>query len=605
MRSRRQQESASRWTPPSRPVLQRKCACGQHAGGGQCEECRRQGSPETSAVGEALRSAGRPLTAEVRDFMEQRIGHDFSRVRVHTDELAARSARSVNALAYTVGSDVVFGAGRYAPETSAGRRLLAHELTHVAQQGGEPGAIRDLGALGEGAEREADGVARAVDGVGLPPSRLSAVPGGLQRAPATEESPSHGSTLPYREATELAKCVQIMGKDSEDHCRAEVLGEKVDERSSTRLKRAAQQQHLDQQKRVADLIRQGLGTAPVSSSATDPQTLFRNSCEWIAQGKSTMAILTPIHDAQTRKPGFVAYFDREVKFPQTGGDYAEQPEAGDTDHILYAPPDWAGGMQGGELSLINPAKFSDAGLKGTIVHEVQHAADQNAFGQAGRVEGTPGVTGGDALQSAQRYNDYQSEFRAYWLQAPEGSPRDKFGSSQQLAQNGKPVVWTDPSAQQKSMATGFANARQERIFWYLHDHYPGLRVAETYATDPSYRAMVNAFAHPAGVNLVNSVRVQNLIKAIEALVTAKGGAAKTSPPADPGKVNDLFQKVAALDETDRAFLEDPVGSQAFWDFAQRSLPFAAFNRLRRMFRQPAVGDFPPDPSWPRTDRAPA
>jgi hypothetical protein len=68
--------------------------------------------------------------------MESRFGHDFSGVRVHTDAHAAGSAQTLNALAYTVGSDVVFGPGRYAPETDAGRRLLAHELAHTIQQGG-------------------------------------------------------------------------------------------------------------------------------------------------------------------------------------------------------------------------------------------------------------------------------------------------------------------------------------------------------------------------------------------------------------------------------------------------------------------------------------
>ncbi len=66
--------------------------------------------------------------------MEPRFGHDFSQVRIHTDERAAETARAVNALAYTVGRDVVFGAGQYAPQTDEGRRLLAHELTHVVQQ---------------------------------------------------------------------------------------------------------------------------------------------------------------------------------------------------------------------------------------------------------------------------------------------------------------------------------------------------------------------------------------------------------------------------------------------------------------------------------------
>jgi hypothetical protein len=68
--------------------------------------------------------------------MEQRFGFDFSRVRVHTDAVAERSARDVNAHAYTVGHNMVFGAGRFAPGTHEGRRLLAHEMTHLVQQSG-------------------------------------------------------------------------------------------------------------------------------------------------------------------------------------------------------------------------------------------------------------------------------------------------------------------------------------------------------------------------------------------------------------------------------------------------------------------------------------
>ena len=66
--------------------------------------------------------------------MESRFGHDFSQVRVHTDTRAAESARAVNARAYTVGRNVVFGSGQYAPGSGEGQRLLAHELTHVVQQ---------------------------------------------------------------------------------------------------------------------------------------------------------------------------------------------------------------------------------------------------------------------------------------------------------------------------------------------------------------------------------------------------------------------------------------------------------------------------------------
>ena len=85
-------------------------------------------------VYEAADSLGQPLDATTRDFMEERFGYDFSRVRVHTDEKARESAREVGASAYTAGRDVVFGTKQYDPRTSVGRHLLAHELTHVVQQ---------------------------------------------------------------------------------------------------------------------------------------------------------------------------------------------------------------------------------------------------------------------------------------------------------------------------------------------------------------------------------------------------------------------------------------------------------------------------------------
>src|SRR5258706_11911466 len=138
--------------PVQTGILQRKCACGQHTiAGGECEECRqkREGMMQRSAVSEkpvsgvppivheVLGSPGQTLDAGTQAFMESRFGHDFSQVRVHTDARAAESAREVNALAFTVGRDVVFGAKQYAPEMSEGKRLLAHELTHVVQQGGD------------------------------------------------------------------------------------------------------------------------------------------------------------------------------------------------------------------------------------------------------------------------------------------------------------------------------------------------------------------------------------------------------------------------------------------------------------------------------------
>ena len=179
----------------SAPSLQRKCACGGSEG--ECAACKEEREVELQRaaqpgsvdavppiVYEVLRSPGQPLDAATRGFFEPRLGpqsvsvpphrdspqressalqlgelndryeqeadrsaelvmrasssfapaHDFGRVRIHTGEQAARAAAAVNALAFTVGSDIVFGANRYSPGTPAGDHLLAHELTHVVQQ---------------------------------------------------------------------------------------------------------------------------------------------------------------------------------------------------------------------------------------------------------------------------------------------------------------------------------------------------------------------------------------------------------------------------------------------------------------------------------------
>ena len=131
------------------PQLQRACACG-----GACPRCQteqpehrherlqtlRIGSSELGKtavppnVDEALRSAGQPLDPSARAFMQSRFGHDFSQVRVRADARAGDSARALGARAYTVGQNIVFAPEEYAPGTAEGRRLLAHELTHVVQQ---------------------------------------------------------------------------------------------------------------------------------------------------------------------------------------------------------------------------------------------------------------------------------------------------------------------------------------------------------------------------------------------------------------------------------------------------------------------------------------
>jgi len=177
------------FTPVRSGLLQRKCACGGTPGpSGECEECRtkrlslqrktprsradsqhatfntQQGSDVPPIVHEVLRSPGDPLDATTRAFIESRFGHDFSSVRVHAGERAARSARVVNALAYTVGRDVVFGTGQYMPASHAGARLLAHELAHVVQQDASYPIASDLELASDSSpqERQAEAAAEAI-----------------------------------------------------------------------------------------------------------------------------------------------------------------------------------------------------------------------------------------------------------------------------------------------------------------------------------------------------------------------------------------------------------------------------------------------------------
>jgi hypothetical protein len=127
-----------------------------------------------ASVDRVLTSSGRPLEPALRQDMEQRFGYDFSRVRVHSDGAAEQSARDMNANAYTVGHSIVFGAGRFAPGTHEGRRLIAHELTHVVQQLGS----EEIHA-GQGNEKHSL-TSRATDpmiqrDLAIPPSRPNAV----------------------------------------------------------------------------------------------------------------------------------------------------------------------------------------------------------------------------------------------------------------------------------------------------------------------------------------------------------------------------------------------------------------------------------------------
>jgi len=129
------------------PSIHRKCsACEED------DEAKIQRKPLSSVGGvplqspahvhSAINSGGRPLDAETRNFFEPRFGYDLGSVRIHTGDRAEQSANAIVAKAYTLGSNLVFGSGEYQPHSESGRRLIAHELAHIMQQG--TGKIQEL-----------------------------------------------------------------------------------------------------------------------------------------------------------------------------------------------------------------------------------------------------------------------------------------------------------------------------------------------------------------------------------------------------------------------------------------------------------------------------
>lgn len=147
------------------------------------------GTAAPASVDRVLASPGRPLGPALRHDMEQRFRHDFSQVRVHSGPASEKSARDVNAHAYTVGSNVVFGAGRFAPGTREGRRLIAHELTHVVQQTGAEGIRAGQGNGKRGLSPNSTEAGNLWTSRVSEPGRLQRKPKGGKDSPKTDDCP--------------------------------------------------------------------------------------------------------------------------------------------------------------------------------------------------------------------------------------------------------------------------------------------------------------------------------------------------------------------------------------------------------------------------------
>lgn len=488
-----------------------------------------------SAAGEpahVFASATRGAARDVpfRNEMEHAFRTDFSSVRAHVarpTEMAALGAHAA-----TVGEDVVFASA------SPGREVVAHELTHVVQQRSVGAASLGRSAVSsphDAAELEATVVARQV------------VAGQSVQVNASPAASIH---------RDLADEVQAL---------------------------VARVIHLAQQDRVYGIIRAGLAVTPDPAKGIgDVDNLMHNSCEWIKANNCDVFVLSRIHDATTRNPGQVGYFDATVKYPTVSGEYPADHTVVTDPHIRYENPGALGGMGPGgvRLTILNPAGQSDASLRETIIHEVQHDADQTWPGQRWV------VPGGSA------FNDYQSEFRAYWIENGEHGPADVYGSSVDPATNSRRVSFTDPSSGATTrVATNFKNLRQENIFWHLVDGGYAY-VPQNYVQVPAFKTMADGFDRPFGGNLINSVRIQKLSEALDSC--SPGQQAGT--PA----VEAMLRAAGDLDQLDRRYLQNDESSRSFWDQARGKLSGAVYDMLHNMVwyrRREPVGDFPaPSPA---------
>jgi hypothetical protein len=356
-------------------------------------------------------------------------------------------------------------------------------------------------------------------------------------------------------------------------------------------KEAAKNQHLAQQTNVyavMDAAKQEMATKP---DPPEQLKLFVNSVEWFQNGMARLVVLTPT-GADTRNPkAGKAFFDATVQYPQYGGDYPADPTAASDSVVFETNASAIGRMvkdaRTGKFTMwiydpqTGPSENEE--LKRAIIHETQHLADQHNAGQRGVTPpSTPGM--------AELVDEYKSEFRAFWQAGRQTTQfRGDFGASNKPATNSQALI---NQFTKQTVRTGFKNERQEKIFWHLASE--GYGFERDYANMPAFKAAVDAFDLPYSGNLVNSVRIENLSRAVDACNPLMN---RVAPP-----VIEAFSRAGRLDSTDRTFLQDEVTSKPFWDNARAKLSPAVFElfadavKYQRGVPPAPAGDYnlPPD-----------
>ena len=308
------------------------------------------------------------------------------------------------------------------------------------------------------------------------------------------------------------------------------------------------------------------------------------------------------------KNGLRPFFDATVKYPGIGGDYPETAIDPKTPHrqVVWESPSIGGERSSsrGEIRLFMSGSTDDAAIRRRLIHEVQHVADRGdeEIGRAAneainlRPPGeAPGSKAADerlrkSRESASLWARYKSEFRAYWIQswtesdrgyaplASGVSPGDGTRLGDPLLKHAPSIEVSLPDANRdackpnKRTAT-FANERQRAIFNHLMTNDASYKFVGPYVCDADFRAKVDAYTEPSGVNLVNSVRLDRLSAALR-------DCDKTLK-IDDSEVQLVLAAADALDTVDRAFLQHPDQAKPFWDNAGTRLSSVVLTTLRK------------------------
>jgi hypothetical protein len=496
------------------PGIQLKTA-GSNAGSGEAPPI----------VHDVLRSPGHPLDKSTRDFMEPRFGQDFSNVRVHTDTRAAESAQAVDAKAYTVGNNVVFGPGEFAPGTHEGQKLLGHELTHVVQQSGNLSRQPAPPGQGQGKASQQDESAKKL-AVEKHKKMQQKVDGFIKDARKVASDPSKG---PLDADNLLHNTIELMDLKR-------ILVSFLSPTHDSATRKPPNLAYFDWHVKYPATG----GDYPADPTNTDIGTGLKFADA--DTGGETSAIRITV-------PGFIEMFIQDPDLVSKD----------DLKNVLVHEGQHYADFHGPRLqdpSLIDPSQGGVPLKDWEKVFEV-YKSEFRAYWIQPPLPPLPcnNPSAGCAVRIG--FPD---------LAPPEQKTTDT--DEVEVSDPAKCTICPEPPAKKgakpapSKVKTGLKGTRrQQQILHYLMSHYKEQQYACCYVYDPDFRKAVNSFEVPASINVANSLRVVDLTIELEKM---KPGM--TRAEVDKTK---FVESVGKLDEIDWAFLHGNL-SAPFWDLLKNA-----------------------------------